>query len=132
MILGITAIVLGIAFKNQNIAFMVGLAFAIAASTNFPALLMSIVWKRFTTAGAVASMATGLFLSVVLIILSKTIWVDILGNPEPVFPYKNPAIISMTLAFVVGIIVSLMTKEPEAEEKFEEMKVRKYLGIGAE
>ncbi|MBK3332569.1 sodium/solute symporter [Persephonella atlantica] len=132
LILGITAIVLGIAFKNQNIAFMVGLAFAIAASTNFPALLMSIVWKRFTTAGAVASMATGLFLSVVLIILSKTIWVDILGNPEPVFPYKNPAIVSMTLAFVVGIVVSLMTREPEAEEKFEEMKVRKYLGIGAE
>ncbi len=132
LILGITAIVLGIAFKNQNIAFMVGLAFAIAASTNFPALLMSIVWKRFTTAGAVASMATGLFLSVVLIILSKTIWVDILGNPEPVFPYKNPAIVSMTMAFIVGIIVSLMTKEPEAEEKFEEMKVRKYLGIGAE
>ena len=132
LFLGIVAILLGIAFKNQNIAFMVGLAFAIAASTNFPALLMSIVWKKFTTAGAVASMATGLFLSVILIILSKTIWVDILGNSEPIFPYKNPAIVSMTLAFVVGIVVSLMTREPEAEEKFEEMKVRKYLGIGAE
>ncbi|WP_456381516.1 cation/acetate symporter ActP [Persephonella sp.] len=132
LVLGIIAIVLGIAFKDQNIAFMVGLAFAIAASTNFPALLMSIVWKKFTTAGAVASMATGLFLSVVLIILSKTVWVAILGNPEPVFPYKNPAIISMTAAFIVGIVVSLMTKEPEAEEKYEEMKVRKYLGIGAE
>jgi len=121
-ILGIIAIILG----------MVGLAFAIAASTNFPALFLSIVWKKFTTAGAVASMATGLVLSVVLIILSKTVWVAILGNPEPVFPYKNPAIISMTAAFAVGIIVSLMTKEREAEEKFEEMKVRKYLGIGAE
>ncbi|NPA16956.1 MAG: sodium/solute symporter [Aquificae bacterium] len=132
LVLGIIAIVLGIAFKDQNIAFMVGLAFAIAASTNFPALLMSIVWKKFTTTGAVASMATGLFLSVVLIILSKTVWVAILGNPEPVFPYKNPAIISMTAAFIVGIVVSLMTKEPEAEEKYEEMKVRKYLGIGAE
>ncbi|NPA13366.1 MAG: sodium/solute symporter [Aquificae bacterium] len=132
LVLGVIAIVLGIAFKDQNIAFMVGLAFAIAASTNFPALLMSIVWKKFTTAGAVASMATGLFLSVILIILSKTVWVAILGNPEPIFPYKNPAIISMTAAFVVGILVSLMTKEPEAEEKFEEMKVRKYLGIGAE
>ena len=131
-ILGIIAIILGIAFENQNIAFMVGLAFAIAASTNFPALFLSIVWKKFTTAGAVASMATGLVLSVVLIILSKTVWVAILGNPEPVFPYKNPAIISMTAAFAVGIIVSLMTKEREAEEKFEEMKVRKYLGIGAE
>ncbi|SNZ08884.1 cation/acetate symporter [Persephonella hydrogeniphila] len=132
LILGIIAIVLGIAFKDQNIAFMVGLAFAIAASTNFPALLMSIVWKKFTTAGAVASMATGLVLSVILIILSKTVWVAILGNPEPIFPYKNPAIISMTAAFVVGIVVSLITREPEAEEKYEEMKVRKYLGIGAE
>ena len=93
---------------------------------------MSIVWKKFTTAGAVASMATGLILSVILIILSKTVWVAILGNPEPIFPYKNPAIISMTAAFIVGIIVSLITAEPEAEEKFEEMKVRKYLGIGAE
>jgi cation/acetate symporter len=132
LILGVIAVLLGIAFKNQNIAFMVGLAFAIAASANFPALLMSIVWKRFTTAGAVASMATGLALSVILIILSKTVWVDILGNAAPIFPYKNPAIISMTAAFIAGIIVSLMTKEPEAEEKFEEMKVRKYLGIGAE
>jgi len=93
---------------------------------------MSISWKRFTTTGAVASMITGLVLSVVLIILSKTVWVDILKNPAPIFPYKNPAIISMTAAFIVGIIVSLFTKEPEAEEKFEEMKVRKYLGIGAE
>ena len=132
LLLGIIAIVLGIAFKDQNIAFVVGLAFAIAASTNFPALIMSISWKRFTTAGAVASMITGLVLSVILIILSKTVWVDILKNPAPIFPYKNPAIISMTAAFIVGIIVSLFTKEPEAEEKFEEMKVRKYLGIGAE
>ncbi len=132
LILGIIAIILGIAFKDQNIAFVVGLAFAIAASTNFPALIMSISWKRFTTTGAVASMITGLILSVILIILSKTVWVDILGNSAPVFPYKNPAIVSMTAAFIVGIIVSLMTKEPEAEEQFEEMKVRKYLGIGAE
>jgi cation/acetate symporter len=93
---------------------------------------MSISWKKFTTAGAIASMVTGLILSVLLIILSKTVWVDILGNPKPIFPYKNPAIVSMTAAFIVGIIVSLLTKEPEAEEKYEEMKVRKYLGIGAE
>ncbi|WP_456401697.1 sodium:solute symporter family transporter, partial [Persephonella sp.] len=128
LILGITSIILGIAFENQNIAFMVGLAFAIAASTNFPALFLSIVWKKFTTAGAVASMGTGLALSVVLIVLSKTVWVDLLGNESPIFPYKNPAIISMTGAFVMGILVSLITKEDSAETKFEEMKRRKYLG----
>ena len=132
LILGIIAIFLGIIFKGQNVAFMVGLAFAVAASANFPALFMSIVWKRFTTKGAVASILTGLVLATVLIILSPTVWVDVFKNPSPIFPLKNPGLISMAAAFIVGIAVSLATREPSAEEKFEEEKLRTYVGIGAE
>src|SRR5512140_1307987 len=80
--LGVTAILLGILFKGQNVAFLVGLTFAIAASANFPALLMSIMWKKFTTAGAVTSIYTGLTVAVVLLILSPTVWVDIVHKKE--------------------------------------------------
>ena len=86
------AILLGIAFKGQNVAFMVGLAFAIAASANFPALLLSIFWRRFTTRGAVASMLAGTVSALVLIALSPTIQVDILEDEEASFPLKNPRI----------------------------------------
>jgi cation/acetate symporter len=132
VLLGILAILLGLTFKGQNVAFMVGLAFAIAASANFPALLMSIVWRGFTTAGAVASIVTGSTLAVVLIVLSPTVWVDLLGNSAPIFPLKNPALFSMPAAFLAGYIVSRMKAEPQAAAKFEEEKLRTYLGIGAE
>lgn len=130
--LGLLAIILGIVFKGQNVAFMVGLAFAVAASANFPALFMSIFWKKFTTQGALASIYTGLILSVVLIILSPTVWVDILKNPQAIFPLKNPGIISFFGSFIAGIVTSLLTREKEAEEKFESEKIRSYVGIGAE
>ncbi len=130
--LGVLAVMLGYLFRKQNVAFMVGLAFAIAASANFPALLMSILWKRFTTRGAVASMVTGLVVASVLIFLSPTIWVEILKHEHPVFPYRNPGLWSMGGAFLAGIVVSLLTREPEAEEKFEEEKLRTYVGIGAD
>lgn len=132
LIIGALAIFLGLIFKGQNVAFMVGLAFAIAASANFPSLLLSIIWKKFTTKGAVASIVTGSTLAVVLIILSPTVWVDIFKNPSAIFGLKNPAIISMTASFLMGIIVSLMTSEKDASEKFEDEKLRTYLGIGAE
>jgi cation/acetate symporter len=96
-------VLLGILFKGQNVAFMVGLAFAIACSANFPPLLLSIVWKRFTTAGAVASIVTGAVLSVLLIVLSPTVWVDLFKNAQAIFPLRNPAIVSMPAA-VVGIV----------------------------
>lgn len=80
--LGITAILLGILFKGQNVAFLVGLTFAIAASANFPALLMSIMWKKFTTAGAVTSIYSGLAVATILLILSPTVWVDIVHKSE--------------------------------------------------
>jgi len=132
IVFGIFAIALGIAFKGQNVAFMVGLAFAIAASANFPALLMSIVWKHFTTQGAVWSILVGALSSITMIVLSPTVWVGIFKFQTALFPLKNPAIFSMTLAFAVGIVVSLLTPEKEAQEKFEDEKVRTYLGVGSE
>jgi len=244
--LGVTAMLLGILFKGQNVAFLVGLTFAIAASANFPALAMSIMWKRFTTKGAVGSIYTGLTIATVLLILSPTVWVDIVhksekaawetkekvdkirkdmkiaapgqiltsedeaanmkiekaaameiiaadaavktkvdalkkglktapegsalspanaeGNkqindqvdqilmtdapkiytekiesitsvspkPKPIFPLKNPAIYSMSAAFLVGILLSLLGRDKDAEAKYDEEKVRSCIGIGAE
>jgi cation/acetate symporter len=132
IVFGVFAVGLGILFKGQNVAFMVGLAFAIAASANFPSLLMSIVWKRFTTQGAVWSILTGALVSVTMILLSPTVWVDVFKNAAPIIPVKNPAIFSMTAAFIVGIAVSLLSPEPDAQEKFETEKLRTYLGVGAE
>jgi cation/acetate symporter len=132
VIFGIVAILLGILFKGQNVAFMVGLAFAIAASGNFPALFLSIVWKKFTTAGAVASILIGSVSATVFIILSPTVWVDVFKFKEAIFPLKNPAIVSMTLSFVCGIIASYIWPDKEAEQKFEDEKLRTYLGVGAE
>jgi cation/acetate symporter len=132
VVFGILAVLLGVLFKGQNVAFMVGLAFAVACSANFPALLMSIVWKRFTTAGAVSSILVGAFLSVYLIIISPTVWIDVLHHKTAIFPIKNPAIVSMTAAFVVGILVSLLTREPSAEAMFEDEKLRTFLAVGAE
>src|SRR5919108_489172 len=129
---GVVAVVLGILFKGQNVAFMVGLAFAVAASANFPALLLSIAWRRFNTAGAVAAIASGAALSVIMIVLSPTIWVDLLHRTAPLFPLRNPAIVSMPVGFLCGIIASLITHEPAAEARFDDEKLRTYLGIGAE
>jgi len=210
--LGAFAILLGILFKGQNVAFLVGLTFAIAASANFPALLMSIMWKKFTTGGAVMSIYTGLIIATVLIILSPTVWIDIVKKdevakvnaqikeidaasaaidpqiaglqkqmvgadviaklnkkqrpaaekknadlqasvtaktaekdalaakkkdanatmPKAIFPMKNPGIFSMGAAFLIGILVSLMSPDKEAQEKFDGERVREYVGIGAE
>jgi len=132
VVFGVLAVLLGIVFKGQNVAFMVGLAFAIAGSANFPPLLLSIVWRRFTTAGAVCSIVTGSVLSVLLIVLSPTVWVDLFHNPHAIFPLRNPAIVSMPAAFIVGIIASLASREPTAEAMFEDEKLRTYLGVGAE
>jgi cation/acetate symporter len=132
VVFGITAVLLGILFRGQNVAFMVGLAFAIAASANFPALLLSIVWRRFSTAGAVWSIAVGASSSLALIILSPTIWVDMFGNERAIFWLRNPAIVSMTAAFLAAVIASIAAPEPQAEARFESEKLRTYLGVGAE
>jgi cation/acetate symporter len=210
--LGVAAIILGILFKGQNVAFMVGLAFAVAASANFPALIMSIMWSKFTTYGAVLSIWTGMTVAVVLIVLSPTVWVDVIHGdevkavqaqikdldakimttdteidglkkqmiaadvvgamkkkektvaekknadlqlsidskmkdkdalvaqkkdatgkmPKAIFPLKNPGIYSMAAAFLMGILVSLISPDRQAEEKFQDEKLREYVGIGAE
>ncbi len=132
VIFGSAAVGLGILFKGQNVAFMVGLAFAVAASANFPSLLLSIVWRRFNTVGAVSAILTGAVLSVALIVLSPTVWVELLHFPSAIVPLRNPAIISMPAAFIAGVIGSLLTREPEAEAKFDDEKLRTYLGVGAE
>jgi cation/acetate symporter len=132
IVFGAVAVLLGILFKGQNVAFMVGLTFAIAASANFPPLLLSILWRRFNTTGAVCSIVTGALMSVTLIVLSPTVWVDILKNGAAISPLRNPAIISMTAAFIVGAVGSMATREARAECLFDTEKLRVYLGVGAE
>ncbi|MEH2068709.1 MAG: sodium/solute symporter [Nostoc sp.] len=130
MLLGLVAILLGILFKGQNVAYMVGLAFAIAASANFPALLLSMLWRRFTTNGAVASMVVGTFSSLILIYLSPTIQVTILKHASAPFPLKNPGLVTIPLAFIVAIVVSLLSNERQAQEKFAEVEDRIHIGSG--
>jgi cation/acetate symporter len=132
VIFGIIAILTGIAFKGQNVAYMVGLTFAIACSGPFPAIFLSIVWKKLTTWGAVAAIIVGSVSAVVCIALSPTVWVDVLKNKEAIFPLRNPAILTMTLAFLAAWIVSVAAPDKEAEGKFEGTLVRTYLGVGAE
>ncbi|MCU0430013.1 MAG: sodium/solute symporter [Cytophagaceae bacterium] len=126
--LGIISILLGLLFQGQNVAFMVGLAFSIAASANFPALLLSVIWKKFTTRAATLSIWAGTLLSLLFIIISPVIWVDILHFKTALFPLKNPAIVSIPASFLVAILVALLTKETEAEIKYEEQKEKLYLG----
>ncbi len=128
ILLGGMAIVLGLIFKGQNVAFMVGLAFALAASGNFPALVLSIFWRGFTTAGAVTAILTGTTAAAVLIWFSPTIQVDILHHSSALFPLKNPAIISMPLAFTAAVLVSLIRPEPEAARGYEAKEQRMILG----
>jgi cation/acetate symporter len=128
ILLGALAIALGIAFKGQNVAFMVGLAFAIAASANFPALVLSIFWRRFTTRGAQASMLAGTIAAVVLIYLSPTIQVSILGRASAPFPLTNPGLVTIPLSFAIGICVSLLFPEPDAERRFDELEHRLHVG----
>jgi cation/acetate symporter len=135
IILGLIAILMGIAFENQNIAFVVGLAFAIAASANFPILFLSMFWKKLTTRGAVIGGSLGLFTAVMLVILGPIVWVDILGNAEAIFPYKYPALFSVSAAFI-GIWFFSITDSSEGAaqeiEAFDAQYVRSQTGIGAE
>jgi cation/acetate symporter len=134
VVLAIVAILLGILFEKQNVAFMVSLAFALAASGNFPALLMSVFWKRCTTRGVVAGGAVGILLALLLTILSPTIWVGVLGNGAPIFPYTSPTIFSMPLAFLTIWIVSLLDHGSRGaldRAGYADQRVRAETGIGA-
>ena len=133
--LGIAAIVLGIAFKDQNVLFLVALAFGVASSVNFPVLILSMYWKGLTTRGALWGGIAGLVSSVGLVILSPTVWVKILGNKAAIFPYDHPAIVSMSLAFFVTWLLSVTDKSERAAREaaaFEEQYIRAQTGLGAE
>lgn len=135
LILGIVAILLGIAFEKQNIAFMVGLAFAIAASANFPVLFLSIFWSKLTTRGAVLGGSLGLATAVILVILGPTVWVDTLKNAEPIVAIKYPAIYSVTIAFLATWFFSITDKSERAkidQDGFEAQNIRCQTGIGAD
>jgi cation/acetate symporter len=133
------AILLG---PTANVAFLVALAFAVAASANLPVIVLSIYWRRFNTAGAVAGLAVGLLSSLFLIIISPSIMaVDpptVTGTARHIiqakawFPLENPAILSVPLGFLAAILGTLLTKEPEAEVKYNELLVRSNTGLGAE
>ena len=132
--LGVVAILLGIAFETQNVAFMVSLAFALAASGNFPVLILSLYWKGMTTRGAVVGGAVGLGIALVLTILSPAVWVTVLGNAAPIFPYSSPAIFSVPAAFLTIWLVSILDRSPRAAEDragFADQEVRSETGIGA-
>ncbi|WP_435132767.1 cation acetate symporter [Plesiomonas shigelloides] len=134
LVLGLVAIGLGILFEKQNIAFMVGLAFSIAASCNFPVLFLSMYWSKLTTRGAVIGGWAGLITAVTLMILGPTVWVKVLGHAEAIFPYEYPALFSMAVAFIGIFFFSITDKSRSAQEehaKFLPQFVRSQTGIGA-
>ena len=134
IIIGIIGVVLGIAFESQNIAYMVGLAFGIAASANFPILFLSIYWSGLTTRGAFIGGFMGLLSAVALVILGPNVWVEILKNEKAIFPYAHPALFSVTIAFVSIWFFSKLDNSPRAKrekELFRGQNVRANTGIGA-
>jgi len=133
--IGILGVILGIAFEKQNIAFMVGLAFAIAASANFPILFLSIYWSKLTTRGAFIGGMIGLVTAIVLVILGPVVWVGVLHNETAIFPYAYPALFSVTTAFIAIWFFSITDKSERAKseiEAYEAQNVRANTGFGAD
>ena len=134
VVLGVIAVLLGIVFEKQNIAFMVSLAFAIAASANFPVLFMSVLWKDCTTRGATVGGFLGLTTAVALTVLSKSVWVDVLGHAEAIFPYASPALFSMSAGFAGIWLFSILDNSARARidrAGYEAQQMRSETGIGA-
>jgi cation/acetate symporter len=132
--LGFVAIILGILFEKQNIAFMVGLAFGVAAAANFPVLILSMYWKGLTTRGALWGGYGGLLSAVAFVVLSKSVWVDVIGNKAAIFPYTQPALFAMPIAFLLAYIFSKSDSSVRASqeiEAFEDQYVRAQTGFGA-
>jgi cation/acetate symporter len=139
------AVAIGIAIllgKDANVAFLVALAFAVAASANLPVIVLSLFWKRFNTSGAVAGLAVGLIASIALIMISPSIMkIDPPGTAAsarhliqrpPIFPLENPGIVSIPLGFLAAIIGTFLRREEKAEQRFAELIVRANTGLGAE
>ncbi|MCW2270773.1 cation acetate symporter [Pseudomonas sp. JUb96] len=132
--LGLVAIGLGIVFENTNVAFMVALAFGIAASANFPVLFLSMFWRGLTTRGALAGGYLGLVSAMAFVVFSKLVWVDVFHFSEPLFPYTQPALFSMPLAFLAAYVFSKLDQSARAKaerEAFEDQYVRGQTGVGA-
>ena len=132
--LGFLAIILGILFEKQNVAFMVGLAFGVAAAANFPVLILSMYWKGLTTRGALWGGYGGLISAVIFVVLSKSVWVDVLHNAAPLFPYTQPALFAMPVAFLLAYIFSKTDSSVRAKDEiaaFEDQYVRAQTGFGA-
>lgn len=130
-VVAVIATLLALLFQNMNVAFLIGLSQAISAATNFPLLMMALFWRKFTTRGAVAAVTVGVISSLVLIILSPTVQVSLLGGSKEIlmtkwwyFPLNSPAVVCVPLALFVGVVASLMRKEPTAEVKFDEMQAQ--------
>ena len=132
--LGVVAVLLGMAFETMNVAFMVALAFGVASCANFPVLLMSMYWKGLTTRGALAGGYIGLTSSVLFVFFSKSVWVDVLGNASPLFPYTQPALFAMPLAFLAIYVFSKLDNSEAAKAEraaFDDQYVRAQTGVGA-
>lgn len=133
--LGMVAILLGILFEKQNIAFMVGLAFSIAASCNFPIILLSMYWSKLTTRGAMTGGWLGLLTAVILMILGPTVWVEVLGHTRAIFPYEYPALFSMLVAFIGTWLFSITDNSAQGAGerlRFRAQFVRSQTGVGIE
>ncbi|MEN3370037.1 MAG: cation/acetate symporter [Verrucomicrobiota bacterium] len=134
-VVGAVAILLAIKLQTVNVAFLVGLAFAVAASANLPVIVLSIFWRRFNTAGAVAGLFVGLASSIVLIMISPSVMgmdAKALIHGQPIFPLKNPGILSIPLGFLGAVVGTFLRREPRAEARFAELSVRANTGLGAE
>jgi cation/acetate symporter len=132
--IGVLAIILGLLFESQNIAFLSGLVLAIAASVNFPVLFLSMYWKGLTTRGAVIGSLMGLVSAIVLLVLSPAVWVNVMHHDKALFPYSNPALFSMSLAFFSAWLFSVTDRSPRAvleRGRYLAQFIRSMTGIGA-
>jgi cation/acetate symporter len=142
LVIGILAVVLALGLKSLNVAFLVGLAFAVAASANVPAILLTLFWRRFNTTGMIVGMLVGLISSLGLIIVSPAIMnVDPAGTAPaarhliqhlPLFPLENPGIVSVPLGFIAAVVGTYLVRDERAERAFSEINVRANTALGAE
>jgi cation/acetate symporter len=127
LLVGFASIFLSVGLRNLNVAFLVGLAFAVAASTNAPALILALTWRRFSRTGAICGMLAGLISSLVLVAISP----DVMGD-HAIFPLRNPGLVSIPIGFIAAIVGTLIARDPESEAMFNQLQVRANTGIGAE
>jgi cation/acetate symporter len=127
LVVGFASIFISVGLRSVNVAFLVGLAFAVAASTNAPALILSLTWRRFSRTGAICGMLTGLISSLVLMALSPSVM-----GEHAIFPLRNPGLVSIPLGFLASILGTLLVPDPESEAMFNQLQVRANTGLGAE